>query len=177
MATTSGEKMRQQNCMKIWREEYNVVNWHFQGTRITSIDHHASYTASFCVIVVSTPPSDIQDTKTNTDKNLAQRQKNCLCARLSAFSWGLAELLPGGLFSDQALGNYMHPIYKPKYLENQDEFLHSVKTDTSIWICCYWHSVQTQFGFSLPIRLQLSTKGHSIRLTSSEYKGLEFCDN
>ncbi len=50
--------------MGIWYTTIFVVNSHFQGTSSTSIDHQATLAAPFCMILVSKPLLNVQDTRT-----------------------------------------------------------------------------------------------------------------
>ncbi len=54
-------------CMETWHASYKVVSWHFAGFSVIPFDHHASLGAPFWVILVSTPPSTIQGTRTSSN--------------------------------------------------------------------------------------------------------------
>ncbi len=105
-ATPSGRTARQPYCMEIWFTSYNVVNWNFPGISLTSIDHHASLSAPFRVLLTSTPPFLIQGTRTSF------RLEKCgLGAKLSRSAWSLLELHPGGLLSDNRLKSYIYTTW------------------------------------------------------------------
>ncbi len=65
VATSSGKTGRQLYCTEIGHASYNVVNWHSPGFSLTPIGDHASLSAPFRMILVSTAPSTIQGTRTS----------------------------------------------------------------------------------------------------------------
>ncbi len=130
--TPSGKNVRQLNCMQIWNTSFNVVNWHFPGISLISIDHHASVSAPFCVILVSTPLSTVQGTRNSF------RLETCgLDVELLRFPWSLLELHPGGLFFDNRLKSYRYTNFELEYLDIQGELWHAVETDTPICISSF----------------------------------------
>ncbi len=147
----SGKSVQLLNCMQIRNTNYNVVNLHFPVISLTSIDHHASLSAPFRVILVSTPPSIFQGTR-----NSFWLEKCCLDVKLSRFPWSLPELHPGGLFFDNRLKSYIQTNFELEYLDIQGEFRHAVKTDTSICICISGFWIRLPFQSSASHRWTLA---------------------
>ncbi len=69
------------------------------------------------MILVTTPPSTIQGTRTSF-----RLEKGCLGVKLLPSAGSLPELYPGGLFSDNRLKRYIYINFKLECLDIQGEF-------------------------------------------------------
>ena len=124
VTTPSGESVQQLNCLQIRNTSHDVVSWHFPGISLISIDHPASLSAPFHMILVSTPPSTNQFTSP-----IAKMLSGCEVIAIPA---KFARITSG-----RSIFCNIHTTFELVYLDIQDEFWHAVKTETSICISSF----------------------------------------